>query len=263
MNSEDKNLSLHFYDYICNIVGSEEVVRTRREIFTVKDIGENTNSLTSISSGSKAEGLDLKGSDFDQMYVFEPFRIFESLNDVHYDPDNVPLVMDTNDIKPGFAKLKLVDKSWLDIVVISDWFETVGEETYISSKRFREQDLSDGMIIHGSCHSTTDGEYNLAICFVCKKWITPARQWIHRSRTTWPHYTLITSAVKYGVLFVPIGCKDSPNEDFQWRVSFSVTEKLLIHFFTHSQLLCYALMKIILKDIIKPRHGDLLCSYFE
>ncbi|XP_063406100.1 uncharacterized protein LOC134690057 [Mytilus trossulus] len=262
MNLKNRNISLTFYNYLCDIIGSEEVVMTRRDIFTVKDIVDNTTGISFISSGSKAEGLDLKGSDFDLMILHNGVRVYQSLNDDQFNPDTIPLVMVTNDTIPGFTKIKLVSKSYLDTDVIHDWSETVGEETYISSKRFREYHLRDDMVIHGPCQSTSDGEYDHAKCFRCKEWITPAQQWIYRSRTAWPDYKTVTLAVQYGVLFVPIGSTNSLNEDLQWRVSFSVTEKLLIHSFSHTQLLCYALLKIILKDIIKPRHGDLLCSYF-
>ncbi|XP_076084393.1 cyclic GMP-AMP synthase-like receptor [Mytilus galloprovincialis] len=264
MNLNDRSLSLQFYKYLCNIVGSEAVVRTRRDIFSAKDIVDNTCTIstTFISSGSKAEGLDLKGSDYDIMILANFLLVYESLNNVQYDPRDIILFMDTNDTTPGFTKLKLANKSHLDVDVIRNWSETVGKETYISSKLFRERDVPDNMIIHGPCRSSVDGQLDGAGCFRCKQWITPAQQWIHRSRAAWPDSMLVTAAVQYGVLFVPIGCKDSPNEDLQWRISFSVTEKLLIYSFSHIQLLCYASMKIILKDFIKPRHGDLLCSYF-
>ncbi|XP_071142020.1 protein mab-21-like [Mytilus edulis] len=262
MNSEDKNISLQFYDYLCNIVGSEEVVRTRREIFSGIEIVQKASSGTFISSGSKAEGLDLKGSDFDQIIYPNFIRVYEILNCVQSDPDKVPLVMETNDTKSGFTKLKLAIEFDYEFDMIQDWFETVGEEKYISSKRFREKDLPDDMVIHGLCQSTAGGDYDHAQCLWCKEWISSAQQWIHRSRTVWPDNTLVMSAVQYGVLFVPIGYKNSPNEDLEWRISFSVAEKLLVHSFSHTQLLCYALMKIILTDIIKPRHSDLLCSYF-
>ncbi|VDI81736.1 Hypothetical predicted protein [Mytilus galloprovincialis] len=262
MNLKDKNLSLLFYNYLCEIIGSEEVVRTRREIFSAKDIVEHKTLATCISSGSKAEGLDLTGSDYDQMVLLSFIRVYESFNNVQYDPYQLLLVMDTEDTKPGFTKLKSVHKSDIYSDILCGWGETVGEESYISSKHFREKNLCDHMVNHGPCQSTPEGEYDLALCFRCNEWITSAQQWIHRSRTTWPHYTLVTSAAQYGVLFVPIGCKNSPNENLQWRISFSVTEKLLIHSFSHTQLLCYALMKIILKELIKPKHGDLLCSYF-
>ncbi|VDI01962.1 Hypothetical predicted protein [Mytilus galloprovincialis] len=262
MESRDKNLSLQFYKYVCNIVGSEEVVRTRREIFTLRDISDSFAFGNATSSGSKAEGLDLKGSDYDQMMQVKYIRVYESLNDVQSYQDKIPLVMVNNDTKPGFTKIRLVSNSHLD--VIHQWCATLGEETYISSKLFREHYLNsfDDLVVHGPCLSTSNGEVDAAFCLRCNEWITPAQQWIHRSRKTWPHPTLVTAAVQYGVLFVPIGCKNSPNEDLQWRISFSVTEKLLIHSFSHTQLLCYALMKMVLKDLIKPRHGDLLCSYF-
>lgn len=100
--------------------------------------------------------------------------------------------------------------------MIHDWCETVGEETYVSNKSLREQDLPDGMVLYGPCHSTLGGQFHYASCLICKQWIPSAQPWIHRSRTTWPYHPLVTSAVQYGVLFVPIGCKNnSPNEDLQ------------------------------------------------
>ncbi|CAC5418864.1 unnamed protein product [Mytilus coruscus] len=195
MELKDKNLSLQFYNYLCDIIGSEDVVRTRREIFTAQDICDNITFATSISSGSKAGSLDRKGSNIDQIMQLEFIRVYEGLNDVQSNPDKILLVMFTNDTKPGFTK-KLVSKSYLDSDMIHDWCETVGEEMYISSKRFREQHLRlcDDMVMHGPCQSTATGEYDNAICFRCNEWITPAQQWIHRSHITWPHYTLVTSA---------------------------------------------------------------------
>ncbi|VDI08166.1 Hypothetical predicted protein [Mytilus galloprovincialis] len=255
MDLTDKNLSLRFYNYLCDIIGSPDVVKTRRTIFTLLDLSDLVSDANDISSGSKAEGLDLKGSDYDRMFSAPFIRVYERLNDVQYDLDKIILHMDTHDSKPGFTKLKLVSNHYIDS--IQDLCVTEGEETFISSKLFREDGLLDGMVIHGPCKSSPSGDYDSAECFRCEEWITPAQQWIHRS-----HHTLVTSAVQYGVLFVPIGCKNSPNEDLEWRISFSITEKMLIYSFSHTQLLCYALLKIILKDLIKRKHGELLCSYF-
>ncbi|XP_071142029.1 protein mab-21-like [Mytilus edulis] len=262
MDIKNKCLSLHFYNYLCNVIGSPDVIKARRNILIWQDLVTQKKDTFRISSGSKAEGIDQKGSDYDEMFLFNTFRVYESFHDVQLTTKKITFNMETNDTKPGFIKLKLADKVFLDIDIIFNWCETVGNEIYISSKRFREHFLKDDMIIHGPCLSTAGGEFDIAFCFRCKEWITTAEYWIHRSRPVWPHHTLDTSLVQYGVLFVPIGCKNSPNEDIQWRISFSVTEKLLIHSFSHTQLLCYALMKIMLQDIIKPKHGDLLCSYF-
>lgn len=53
-------------------------------------------------------------------------------------------------------------------------------------------------------------------------------------------------AMYEGVLLVPIGSKFPSSEDnnYEWRFSFSITKKLLVHSFNHGQLFCYVLLKI-------------------
>ena len=154
--------------------------------------------------------------------------------------------------------------------LLNKWSETVEPSIFISSKRVREYflhhiqslQIHNFAISHGPCLSTNNHSFDCAQCFQCKEWIKPVKKWINRSSHTWPDSVLTQSIVKYGVLFVPIGCKDSVTQDLEWRISFSVAEKLLVYSFSHTQLLCYALLKIVLKDIIQHKHDDLLCSYF-
>lgn len=133
MNDIDEELSLEFYHYFCNIIGSEDVVKTRRNIFTIMDFVVNTNNYnTIISSGSKAEGIDLKSSDYDQMKVLDLFRVYESMNGRINSRIGMPLLMDTYDTKPGFTKLKLYDKNHRNLSVLpSKWFDNLGQETYV------------------------------------------------------------------------------------------------------------------------------------
>ena len=70
MAEENKELSVDFYNYVCNIIGTEKIVKKRREIFTSLDCVVSNNVHLQISSGSKAEGLDLKGSDVDLMFYY-------------------------------------------------------------------------------------------------------------------------------------------------------------------------------------------------
>ena len=66
------------------------------------------------------------------------------------------------------------------------------------------------------------------------------------------------------MLFVPIGSKGYKNEHMEWRISFSVGEILLIYSFTQTQLLCYALMNILFRDVANrdSRCKDLICSFY-
>ncbi|XP_063411847.1 uncharacterized protein LOC134694730 [Mytilus trossulus] len=260
MSQTDRELSLKIYPHLCNIFGTEEVVKTRRKLLCAYDSVLRILNFTVISSGSKAEGLDLNGSDYDQMFIHHLFQVYENKENVSSSAKNTPIVMDISDTNPGFTKLKLYEQRHM--YHINQWRETVNGETYISSKLFREHGLRSSMIIHGPCQSFPGDIYDLAFCLRCKEWVTPAHQWVFRSRSTWPDHGLVMSVIKEGVLFVPIGCKGSLDEDLEWRISFSMAEKQLIFSFSHTQLLCYALLKIILKDIIKGKHGDLICSYF-
>ncbi|XP_063397535.1 uncharacterized protein LOC134681828 [Mytilus trossulus] len=260
MSKTVKDRSLEIYHNLCDIIGSEEVVKTRRNIFCALDSVYRIPRLTVISSGSKAEGLDLDGSDYDQMVVEKCFCVYEDLS--KFSSNKRSIIMDTSDTKPGFTKLRLFDQRLICVPYINQIVEVVEGEAYISSKSFREYNLSDDMIIHGPCRSLSNDTYDCACCLQCREWITPAHRWFFRSRSSWPDHRLVMSVVKEGVLFVPIGCRGSANEDLEWRISFSMAEKQLIFSFSHAQLLCYALLKIILKDIIKSKHGDLICSYF-
>ncbi|CAG2215842.1 unnamed protein product [Mytilus edulis] len=62
--SVEKSESLHFYKYLCQQIGSEKIVRTRRLAFNIRDLGHKM-----VTSGSKGEGLNLNGSDLDVMMI--------------------------------------------------------------------------------------------------------------------------------------------------------------------------------------------------
>ncbi|VDI49688.1 Hypothetical predicted protein [Mytilus galloprovincialis] len=69
--------SLKFYTYLCQNIGSEELVKIRRLAFTILDLGQSFGHKT-ITSGSKGEGLDMKGSDLDVMAINPLFKVYES-----------------------------------------------------------------------------------------------------------------------------------------------------------------------------------------
>ncbi|XP_052093524.1 protein mab-21-like [Mytilus californianus] len=262
---EDRELSLQFYHYVCCIVGSDEVVKARRKVFMALDYVLENIQQTFISSGSKAEGLDLEGSDYDLMIVDKNVSVYESIHDVSSSLHELTLVMDTTDTKPGFTKLKVYETSERYLPLLAKWCELFQLGSYVSNNLFRKYVLSQGddeLIVHGPCVTSKYKTFDLAYSFRCKKWVKPGKKWKFRSKSAWPDYELTQSIVQYGILFVPIGSKGSVDEDLEWRISFSVAERLLIYSFSHTQLVCYALLKILLKDFIKQEHYDLICSYF-
>ncbi|CAG2185799.1 unnamed protein product [Mytilus edulis] len=107
-------MSICLYNSLChNIVGSAEYVRLIRLINAFKDrITSNTLHKTCITSGSFGEGLELKGSDLDIM-VTDPGKevIEQMIKHQDYHSDKTYYLVETNDIKPGFAYLRLLNEN--------------------------------------------------------------------------------------------------------------------------------------------------------
>ena len=81
----------------------------------------------------------------------------------------------------------------------------------------------------------------------------------------WPSSRDLERIIYFGCHFFQVGHPLSPLKGFQWRISFSMAERTLVLYFNHIQIQCYAIMKIILKEFIKPRcspQSNVLCSYF-
>ncbi|VDI19978.1 Hypothetical predicted protein [Mytilus galloprovincialis] len=278
--SANRSESLHFYDYLCRKIGSEKEVKGRRLTFIAIDYF--THNM--LSSGSRSEGLDLKGSDTDIMKIDTTMKVYESEKD-DVEGRHPGLLMDTSESQPCFTHLNLQlythnrpRKSFSEILEqhgYQCWLFNIVEQhgmKYILSNKLYKQAFSKhheitqiGLTkLHGPCLSDVNGNYDLALCFKCDKWISQAAPWINRPRSSWLKPEIISKITMSGVLFVPIGSKGSIYEDLEWRISFSVAEKQLIFSFNHTQLLCYALLKIVLKEIVE---GDedlkgLLCSYY-
>ncbi|CAC5426036.1 unnamed protein product [Mytilus coruscus] len=188
--SADRAESLRFYNYLRNKIGTEKIVKARRLAFIINDAGAQSD-FPQIGSGSRGEGLDLKGSDIDLMYIDSNFIVHESEKDV-VKGRKVPLVMDTLDTQPCFTRLrvfteKAIPKSLKRIV------QGNGLQKFLSNDIYKRHQLnllsanSPPLInIHGPCLSDDKEDFDFAFCLKCDKWISHAQPWINRSRTTWP-----------------------------------------------------------------------------
>ncbi|XP_071160765.1 uncharacterized protein [Mytilus edulis] len=105
--SKEKSESWTFYKYLCQKIGSEEVVRIRRLASTLNYMGES-KSAQEITSGSIGEGLKLKGSDLDIMTIDPFFKVYESETEANCDGRTIPLIMNTEETQPCFTQLCLL-----------------------------------------------------------------------------------------------------------------------------------------------------------
>ena len=263
--NQSSDISLSLYRYVCHhIVGSEETVKTRRMFHAIKDNLYHSKVFNHIKSGSIGEGLDMKGSDVDIMLVFKDVNVYEDINSTHLNSAETSVAMEMDDTKLGFSRLRLLH---CNNSIILRMCKQVGNDLYLSSqlctsmflRKYKGSDL-----VHGPCLSDKDCNLDIALALKSRQWISIANQWITRSNCPWPSSDVKSLIIEHGVLFVPIGSKGSKNEHIEWRISFSVSEKLLIYSFTQTQLLCYALMKILIKDVVNrdSRCKDLICSFY-
>jgi hypothetical protein len=86
-----------------HIVGSEETVKTRRMFNTMRDNLSDDNIFNRITSGISGEGLEMKGSDIDIMFVLKDVNVYEDINSTHINSSETCVAMEMDDTKLGFS----------------------------------------------------------------------------------------------------------------------------------------------------------------
>ncbi|CAG2210586.1 unnamed protein product [Mytilus edulis] len=153
-DTETKTISLALYRYMCqNIVGSENHVKTMRLINTVRDNFTSGNECI-ITSGSFGEGLEMRGSDLDLIYVNRDMKVYEK-NYTTYNSDEALLTMETDDVKAGFTQLQVKPT---DPLFLSFLCEERNGKHYFSSAIFKKVLLHNSSgVVHGPCVSNKTG----------------------------------------------------------------------------------------------------------
>ena len=260
------------YNNLIRIVGSEMDIRIRQNILLIKDkiFTKLCTETTKVSSGSLAEGLDLPGSDHDTMLLIKCVQVIQNVQHMNRSSRYTILLMEYDMEFPGFSRLKLIAESDQVFPYTSPecFVETING-LFLSNISFIRKLLefanNSNVFVHGPCLSDIDEVEDLAFCFHLHTWPRQAEQWVYRHRPgQWPTDILINEIVNYGCILVPIGPKDIDNNELLWRISFSMAEKQLSHSMNYTQILCYALLKLSLKNIIDRNDNvkGLLCSYF-
>lgn len=172
-------MSVALYKYMCKeIFGTEEQVKVIRMMNNIRDyLNSNTGYIT-ITSGSFGEGLEMRGSDLDKMYVCTTVEVSEDAN-INFIKDTTYFTMTQEDTPPGCIKLRLLYSN--DPSAFRDCVE-FGQDYYCSSASVKQSLLSVIFTtVHGPCVTDKGGFLDLAFCICSKSWITPAKQWITRS----------------------------------------------------------------------------------
>ncbi|CAC5425471.1 unnamed protein product [Mytilus coruscus] len=251
-------------------------MRKRQQLFMTHDMIQNEimlklgSKLTEITAGSLAEGLDLPGSDIDIMYVIKDVEEKRDEKNTKHQVKYTTLVIETDNEYPGFTRLRLLAGGERESYFTSPGcFEVTRKGLYLSVNTFvsiNKKMHHHHYIVssHSPCLLDHCQNVDYAYCLRSKYLPYNAISWASRYRRQWPPNSVIDKIKKYGCLLVPVGPRILPDCNVLWRLSFSVAEKLLVHSFNYTQLLCYCLLKLTLKHIVYTNRcaEGLLCSYY-
>ncbi|XP_062591501.1 uncharacterized protein LOC134252993 [Saccostrea cucullata] len=271
-------LSDFVYIGLCREVGSPTEVRIRREVMDTEEVLKRPVNILRgfdrMTSGSKREGFRLITSDEDSMFWPADHKIICDLSQInlYHIPQHTVILMECDDgMPPGFTRLNLMSPSNNSKIFFS--CVVINATVYISSTLFRDNHLqlfktinvSDTSVFpHGPC--STDLFQDLGIdtvfCFQSFHWPTSALPWIQRCcKQGWPDQNVVSDMIRGGFHVVPF--RSTPENELEWRISFSRAEQKLVSSMNHCQFLCYGLFNFFLNEVIKSQpNASILCSYF-
>ena len=266
------------------VSGTPEMIDIRQDYCRLEDCFRS-GGLKNLMyfTGSKAEGLDLPGSDEDYMINFNNMLDIQVQQSLHVRPTSSSrtlLFLDTENSHPCFALLKFINETENQDLLAISW--DIDGIHHVSSDLLIQFTLYDSIIDQypGDAHSRqgpsreywsefhdkSESGIDNVPSIHCPFWPNGATEWTSRPRHfDWPTPHDISSIVDFGCHIVPIGHPHSPRKDLEWRISFSIAERTLVWSFNHVQMQCYAVMKVLLKEFIKERcnpQNQVLCSYF-
>ena len=275
------------------VVGTKEMIEFRQDNCMLLDChGANSKAGSDgYFTGSKSEGLDLPGSDMDFMHDINNtlgIKVIQSLQD---SPATCPysvFYMCTENTPPAFALLRYIKPGTSplpSLCLIVNNMQTMNGLQYLSSnlavnvfhcpplhkhlvgRHFVKRERQGPSVEHWSVfENTAESGTDYVMSIHCPFWPNDAIEWIQRPRHFgWPKPQDVSTIVNFGFHLVPVGHPHSRKKSLEWRLSFSLAERTLVWSFNHTQIQCYALMKIILKEFVKKKcspQNQVLCSYF-
>ncbi|XP_052263848.1 uncharacterized protein LOC127866987 isoform X2 [Dreissena polymorpha] len=267
LNNEDASLEL---SNVLNILGyGPELRHRRRECYRENDRRYNERWGTDfchdrIIVGSKAEGLSrCFESDWDILHVFNFAECLEAGCDVNSIPENIPVFrMDTDICYPGHSILLL--ERGLPLFLLSALQNYGQGKLILSSDALLNIPSITSRILPGPIYNDRAGpslplpfgnttiDTVLALRCHCPSIL---QRWAARSRH-WPPTNVVEKVVSMGAFLTPVGFKESKNKNIEWRICFNTGETELMINLNDTQMKLYVLLKMIAKDVLKPRHKE-------
>ncbi|XP_045165943.2 uncharacterized protein LOC123529613 [Mercenaria mercenaria] len=292
-NAELSRMTIAAMDMICY---SKEKIESRADLMR-RIIAEAEKTfkqsvpgfdLDFVLTGSKGDGIaKLFESDIDVMIVL---RKFLCLDNARLENElNIIQILST-DSPPGYTKLNPLDMECNSFGAVFLGFTSAYDlnrgQVFLSSTCARNlMELAYELFplpyegVHRQmkqqCGPSVPASISLNI-FTITAWKFPATEsdnvialpyisssildvWKKRNRK-WPPPHLCQEVSETEGFVVPVGSSYSEEQNFEWRISFTKGENILVSHFSSVQLKLYILLKMVFKKIVKPNCG-MITSY--
>ena len=220
--------------------------------------------------GSSFEGTTTPGlhADVDFVGVHESLPVVTNVSESQQFEYSLLLIQD-HQTPPGYAKLQIVHygvpRTLSQFNILRSGYRVDTENRLVWC--LPDEARPPGMVLHGPASTIERSDVapsrDFVIAVRCKVWPACASEWLTRTRRyNNPTQDQINKCKDLGFFLVYVGHPNSQEKHLQWRISFSLQERLLVINFNAVQLKCYILAKMIKKEFIhKPLGEKSLSSY--
>jgi len=191
--------------------------------------------------------------------------------------------VEEDDNFPGYVKLSLAEvkqncfhctRIYDDKLYVSNSMVMGGVYTILANPSKHslpfefDRSLNEQININGPSHTVHNEDYrglsetiDNVYCVHYDMWPNSTKSFISRRKpNNWPSNSMLKHIISQGCDVAPVGHHDSKYNDIQWRISFPGERSLLLDL-TDVQILCYALIKIILKENLNTSQREVVSSF--
>ncbi|KAL3847904.1 hypothetical protein ACJMK2_018795 [Sinanodonta woodiana] len=216
--------------------------------------------------GSRGEGSTGPGlnSDLDFLSQDEEYKIVTDLSDCQVGKIYLYMLQD-GDIHQGYVKLQpiriLPDKSHVPLFSLDSTTDSFGVVLLRNTSFFC--DNIGYRIGPAVCWYAELTHGDIVNALRCSQWPGVGNEWLHRRRVhNWPNTHQIQNILKYGCFATPVGHPCSAEKHMEWRLSFSLGERILVRSFGDTDMKVYILLKMVRKTFIQPVLKNAFSSYY-
>ena len=246
----------------------------REYLYNLKPADDSETPITVHYTGSRAEGID-RASDDDFMFVNHNFRVVnQSASTV--EKEKQVLFFTAVDLHPGYVHLvrRVVDRDSFENESRSDDLKLNENDGFLRSdviKAFmldsdpeetKSDEFFEELSEHGPALTDDKHDQDFVCALPCYEWPDIASEFVTRLRKfNQPSREIIDKIVSQGCLYVGVGHPCSEDRGKEWRLSFSLAEKILVRCWSDVKIKCYIAVKALCKENLSTE-PKVICSYF-